>query len=215
MGIMDKIRHTAVTALLLLPAAVKAQVFEFYNPDRTERKTGNTVLMARTNLIYDAALCPNIGIELQVGKGLAWQFDYGEAWWNSHSRKKYYSLIFFQTEVRKYFGKKAEGTPYRGHHAGVYLQMGMYDLENGGKGHISPELDDNIGFGISYGYSFRLGKRLSLDCTLGLGVLRSKYQGYLPVGDRFVTTGTNRKTWVGPTKVETSLVWDISKRNRR
>ena len=208
-------RIVVLGLMLFASATAGAQKFEFYNPDRVSKDIPGVNVQVRTNLLYDALLCPNVGFELQAEKGFAFNFDYGEAWWNSFSRNKFYSLIYFQTEIRKYFGRKAQHAPYGGHHIGLYLQMGMYDLESGGRGHISEELDDNIGFGISYGYSFRLGDRLSVDCTLGLGYLSSKYESYLPVGDRYVSTGENKKTWLGPTKLEASLVWNISKKNRR
>ena len=201
--------------MLLSSISAGAQKFEFYDPDRIVKDSPKVNVQMRTNLLHDAIICPNIGFELQVGKGFAFDFDYGEAWWNSFSRNKFYSVIYFQGEVRKYIGKWSGKTPYRGHHIGVYMQMAAYDLENGGRGYIAPELDNTIGAGISYGYSFRLSDRLSLDCTLGIGYMNSEYETYLPVGDMYVSTGNNSRTWVGPTKIEASLVWNLFKKNRR
>ena len=214
MNIFGNIRNIMTAALIGVSMSVSAQKFEFFDPDSDRSQTEGSVLQLRTNLLHDAVLCPNIGLEVQFGNGLAWQLDYGEAWWNSFETNKFYSVIYFQTEIRKYFGKWSYVGPYRGHHVGVYLQMGAFDLENGGKGYISPELDKNVGFGLSYGYSFRLNNRLSIDCTLGAGYASSVYEGYNPVGKRYVSTGWRKKTWIGPTKLEASLVWNISKKNK-
>lgn len=214
MNILGNIKGILTASLIGFSLSTSAQKFDFFNPDREFAEKETSMLQLRTNLLYDAVLCPNLGVEVQLGNGLAWQFDYGEAWWNSFAKNKFYSVIFFQTEIRKYLGRWAYNSPYRGHHVGLYLQMAAYDLENGGKGYLSPELDDNIGFGISYGYSFRLTDRLALDCTLGAGYASSIYNGYIPVGKRYVSTGLRKKKWVGPTKIEASLVWNISKKNK-
>ena len=214
-SVISRTRGWMAGIVILSSGSAMAQKFDFYYPDIVDREVPTVTTQIRTNLLLDAALCPNVGVEIQTKKGLAWQLDFGEAWWNSFSRNKFYSFIHFYTEIRKYLGSRAVGMPYRGHHVGVYMQMAAYDFENGGKGYISPELDDNIVIGVSYGYSFRLGKRLSLDCTVGVGYFGYRYEGYLPVGDRYVSTGENKKTWVGPTKVEASLVWNVTKKNRR
>ncbi len=37
--------------------------------------------------------------------------------------------------IKKWFGKKAQGKPFSGHHIGPYFQMLTYDFELGGKGY--------------------------------------------------------------------------------
>lgn len=62
--------------------------------------------LLRTNGLYDLALSPNIGLEWQSSFGLAFQFDYVGAWWNSPSKNRFFSNYGFQTEIRYYFKHK-------------------------------------------------------------------------------------------------------------
>ena len=63
--------------------------------------------------------------------------------------------------------------------------------------------------GIEYGYSLPVGRRLNIDFTLGLGYLGGKVIRYVPSGNFYLWQKTNHFNWVGPTKVEISLVWLI------
>lgn len=57
----------------------------------------------KTNLLYDALLVPNIGVELYLGKGWAVGGNWMYAWWNSNKRHNYWRLYGGELDVRKYF----------------------------------------------------------------------------------------------------------------
>ena len=169
----------------------------------------------RTNGLYDLALCPNIGLEIQTDLGFAFQFDYVGAWWNIDSKHRYFSNYAFQTEIRYYLDSRKMKFPYTGHHVGVYGQMATYDFEFGGTGYLSRDLDNSFGIGISYGYSFPLSKHWSLDLTAGIGYFQSKYDVYEPVNTGYRRTETRRLTFWGPTRLEASFVWNINTKNNK
>lgn len=204
--IQKMIGQTLVILAVITAGTVQAQ--EIY---RMEDNTAAVQL--RTNTVYDLVLCPNIGLEVQTDLGLAWQLDYVGAWWNSHANNRYFSNYGLQTELRYYFGTPRQKMPYRGFHIGGYFQMATYDFEFGGTGYQCSDLDKTVGGGLSGGYAFRLNRNLSLDITAGAGYLTSRYTVYEPYGDWYLPTSYRKLTWIGPTKLEVSLVWNLNKKN--
>lgn len=172
---------------------------------------GHPAVLLRTNGLYYLAASPNIGVEIQTDLGLAWQLDYIGAWWNSATKRHFFSNYAFQTELRYYpsFGK--QGFPYHGHHVGAYGQLATYDFKLGKKGLLCRDLDKSFGVGLSYGYTQRLNRRLSLDFTIGLGYFHTEYMKYEDDEemDGYVRTDTRKLNFFGPTKAEIALVWNI------
>lgn len=64
------------------------------------------------------------------------------------------------------------------------------------------------GGGISYGYSFYLGKRWSLEANIGVGYVRLHYDKYdcVKCGEK---VGTESRNYFGPTKAGISLIYII------
>lgn len=197
-------------AILAVATAGTAQAQEIY---RVEDNTAAVQL--RTNTVYDLVLCPNIGMEIQTDLGLAWQLDYVGTWINNHSRNRYFSNYGLQTELRYYFGSQKHLMPYRGFHIGGYFQMATYDFEFGGTGYQCSDLGKTMGGGLSGGYALRLNRNLSLDFTAGFGYLTSRYTAYEPYAGWYRPTHYRKLTWIGPTKLEVSLVWNINKKNNQ
>ena len=63
--------------------------------------------------------------------------------------------------------------------------------------------------GVSYGYMFPIGRRLSLEAGIGLGYMHSKYEEYLPIDGHYVYQQTNRMNYFGPLKLKIALVWRL------
>ena len=69
--------------------------------------------------------------------------------------------------------------------------------------------------GLSYGYMFPLGRRLSLETELGIGFLHTEYEEYLPIDGHYVYQQTSRTNWLGPVKLKFALVWRLWDANRK
>ena len=117
-------------------------------------------------------------------------------------------------------GKAAKEKPLTGHHLGLYGQMITYDVEVGGRGYIADsgfgkdkEANPNLGWnwtaGLEYGYSLPIARRLNIDFTLGVGYHWGYFMEYLPIDGHYVWQATKRRQYIGPTKLEVSLVWLI------
>lgn len=162
----------------------------------------DTPLLLKTNLLYDALLSPSIEAEYRLNPRFSLHADFSVAWWSRKSRHKYYQLLQFSPEVRYRFRPDNE---WRGHYISAFIGAGYYDLENGDDGYKG-----EYGMaGVSYGYLFPIGRRLSLELGVGVGFLFTEYEEYLPIDGHYVYQQTSRTHYVGPLKAKVSLVWRI------
>lgn len=173
----------------------------------------------KTNLLYDAFLIPNIGLEFYLGKGWSLGANWMYAWWKNDNRHRYWRVYGGEIGLRKYFSSRAAAKPLTGHHVGVYGQMLTYDFEFGGKGYMGGRPGgslwekSNYGVGLEYGYSLPIAKRFNLDFSLGIGYLGGTYYEYVPMDNHYVWQSTKNRHWFGPTKAEVSLVWLLGRDN--
>ena len=168
-------------------------------------------LSVKTNMLYDAALVPNIGAEFYLGKGWSVGGNWMYAWWKSDRKHNYWRVYGGDLNVRKYFGARAKEKPLTGHHLGVYGGIVTYDFELGGRGYLGDKWSYHAG--IEYGYSLPVAKRLNIDFGIGIGYLGGEYKEYLPMDGHYVWQATKQRHWFGPTKAEVSLVWLIGRGN--
>ena len=168
-------------------------------------------LMLKTNLLYDVAAIPNVGVELSLGRRWSVTGEWMYAWWKSDRHHRYWQGYGGYLGVRKYFGKTVDGHPFTGHHIGVYGTALTYDVEWGGRGYQAAHY--GFGGGVEYGYSMALARRLNLDFFLGLGFQDGEYKVYDPIDTHYVWQSTHKRNWWGPTKAGISLVWLIGHGN--
>ena len=169
------------------------------------------VVALRTNLLYDAALVPNIGLEIWLGKQFTIAADWFGTWLSWDERHLYWQGYGGYLTLRYYFGKQAAEHRFVGHHAGIYGSALTYDVEFGGQGYQAAKF--GFGGGLEYGYSLRVNRSLSFDFTLGVGYQGGEYKAYQPTNDgtgHYEWLATYRRHWIGPTKAEVSLKWLIA-----
>lgn len=168
----------------------------------------------KTNLLDDAILNVNIGAE--IGLAPKWTLDVPvsiNAWNLSHQRK--WKHWYVQPGVRRWFCDR-----FAGHFIGVHAHGGQYNI-GGFDGKINMlgtdfrKLKDSRyqgwfgGAGISYGYSWILGKHWNIEAEIGFGWSYTRY-------DRFECLGCGRKVesgkshnYVGPTKAAINVVYSF------
>ena len=170
----------------------------------------------RTNLLYDAFVVPNIGLEVWLGKGFTIGADWFGTWIKSDKKHLYWQGYGGYLTLRYYFGKAAAQYRFTGHHVGLYGTCLTYDIEFGGKGYQAAQF--GFGGGVEYGYSLPVGHDLCIDFNLGVGFQGGEYKTYLPAEDgtgHYVWMSTHRRRWWGPTKAEISLKWLIGQMKKR
>lgn len=173
----------------------------------------------RTNMLYDAALVPNIGVDFYLGKNFSVGGNWMYAWWSKDSAHRFWRLYGGDINARWWFGPDARRKPLTGHHLGVYAQMLTYDFEFGNKGYMGGLPGGSIwdranwGAGVEYGFSLPVARRINIDFSLGIGYLGGKALDYWVIDGHYVWQSTKKRHWFGPTKAEISLVWLIGNGN--
>lgn len=176
---------------------------------------GGFLMSVKTNLLYDVALVPNLGVEFHLGKRWSIALNGAYAWWSNGKRHRFWRIYGADINIRKWFGPQSKKQALTGHHLGIYGQVFTYDFEFGKKGQIGGKPgkvlwdEPNYAAGIEYGYSLPIGTRLNLDFTIGVGYWGGKYYKYIPLDGHYVWQETVNRHWIGPTKAEISLVWLI------
>lgn len=167
----------------------------------------------RTNMLYDALLMPNIGCEMYLGKSWSVAANWLYGWWKTDRRHWYWRAYGGDIAVRKWLSKAAEEKPLTGHHIGIYAQIFTYDFEMGGRGYMGGKPGGTIwnkmnhAMGAEYGYSLPIARKLNIDFSLGMGYWGGIYHEYKPRNHYYVWQATKERHWIGPTKLEVSLVW--------
>ncbi len=175
----------------------------------------------KTNMLYDAALIPNLGAEFYVGKNISIYGNWMYAWWNKENTSHHWCWETYGGELgaRWWLGKKAHAKPLTGHHIGLYAGALIFDFEWGDTGYMGGKpggtLWDKclITGGIEYGYSYPIGKRFNIDFTIGLGYIGGNYIKYYPFDNDHYREKEYNLRYFGPTKAEISLVWLLGRGN--
>ena len=181
------------------------------------RQKRDFLFALRTNLAYDLLAIPTLGVEFALAGGWTVGFGGYYAWWSNRERVRYWRVQGAELSLRKYFGR----SPLSGHHVGLYSQLLRYDICLGGRGYLSggsgARFTDNPSWGIGadYGYSVKIGRRLRLDMSVGIGYLSGRYMTYRAIDEHSVFQSVRQRRWFGPTKMEIALAWLIGKGGER
>lgn len=165
----------------------------------------------KTNILYDAALSPNLGVE--IGLAPKWTLDISgniNAWdVNGHKWKHWLA----QPEARYWFCER-----FQGHFIGVHALGGQYNIGN--IGHLKDVLGVplsaladsryqgwGVGGGVAYGYAWVLGKHWNIEAEIGVGYIYTKYDRYPCSKCGTKIEEGQHKNYFGPTKAAVNLVY--------
>lgn len=169
------------------------------------------VLALKTNLLFDAALMPNVEVEVPLGKRWSLNGELMFPWWKLKGDKYCLQILMGGLEGRYWLGQRERYDVLTGHFLGLYAGGGKYDLQWKRDGYQGEFF---IAAGISYGYAHRIARNLRLEYNIGVGLLRTDYR-YYHARDNYQTLlwqENGRYTWLGPTKLKISLVWLLSRK---
>lgn len=80
----------------------------------TEKPDAKTFrLMIGTNMLYGAALVPNIGIGVMIGDKVSLWADWMHAWWSNRDKRRYWRIYGGDFEARWHFGHGRSANPSR------------------------------------------------------------------------------------------------------
>lgn len=165
-----------------------------------------------TNLLYDAALIPNVGVGVNFGHRFTMCADWMYAWWSNSGHHRYWRIYGGDVEMRMQLGEGKSVSKISGHYVGVYAGMYTYDFQFGNhKGVMGGKFNYTVG--VSYGYSLPVSRRLNLDFSIGVGYMWGRCKKHHPVDDHDVWLSNKRIRWMGPNRVGIGLTWLIGKDN--
>ena len=186
-------------------------LIEWVLPAMTPAASGISWFLS-TNLLYDAALVPNIGAGVYLGRHISLFADWMYAWWSNSGRHRYWRVYGGDIEARWQLGHGRSDSPFAGHYVGVYGSLVTYDFQFGNrKGVIGDKF--NYAVGVSYGYSLPVARRLNINFSLGIGYMWGKYKKHHPVDECDVWISDHKRKWFGPTRLEVGLVWLLGRGN--
>ncbi len=159
-------------------------------------------VLLKTNLVYDVLLMPSLEVEYRFNEHWSAAIEGNMAWWHRDRKHKYYQLATIFPEARYRLREKKENC---GHIFGLFAGTGWYDLENGSDGYKG-ELWMT---GLSYAYTFPVGKYFSFETGLGIGFLHTRYKEYLPIDGCYVYQQTCHTNYFGPLRLKFAWVWNI------
>ena len=156
-------------------------------------------LSLRANLLRWATLTPDLGLEWHISD--RWSLGVNGSWtsWSWNDKQRRYALWEVAPEVRYYMGRERRG------YLGVMFKAGQFNYklsETGRQG-------DLLGGGLTGGYILPIGKRLSLDFSLGLGYLNADCEKYTVIDGVRVRRGSETKEWWGPVHAGITLKWNL------
>ncbi|WP_229097138.1 DUF3575 domain-containing protein [Bacteroides clarus] len=180
-------------------------------PGKSRRRP---LFAVKTNLLFDAALMPNIEVEVPIGKRWSLNGEYMFPWWLINDDRYCLQILMGGLEVRYRPGKRSGRDVLTGHFIGLYAGGGKYDLQwdkNGYQGEFF------IAAGVSYGYAHSIARNLRLEYNIGIGMLRTDYRHYHSRDNHrtLLWQENGEYTWLGPTKLKISLVWLITGKNKK
>lgn len=172
------------------------------------------MVAVKTNLLYGAyTYTPNLSLEIGLGHRSTLELGGGYNWL-THGDSQVVSkkLVHWlgQLEYRHWLCSRFNGHFFGVHALGTQFNIAGHELPLVfGKESKQHRYEGwGVGAGISYGYSFYLGKRWSLEATVGVGYARLYYDKFdcVKCGRKIATESRN---YFGPTKAGISLVYII------
>lgn len=175
------------------------------------------IIALKTNMLFDAALMPNVEIEVPIGNRWSVNGEYLFPWWVTKDNRYCLQILSGALEGRYWFANprnRQRRKVLTGQFIGLYAGIGEYDLqwkESGYQGEFF------IAAGVSYGWATEIARNLHIEMSIGIGFLRTDYRHYHPI-DNYQTLlwqENGKYTWLGPTKAKVSLVWMLNRKVRK
>lgn len=162
-------------------------------------------IAVKSNLIHDALLTPDFGVELALPRNFSVGVEGIYAWWSNDKAHRYWRIRGAWLDANYWFGAAVRRRVLTGHHIGIYGSAHDYDFEFGGKGWQSRR--PTFGVGATYGYSFCLNDRMNIDLAVRVGYAGGNVTAYRPECGRYVCVDRYYKHYVGVTGLAVTLVW--------
>lgn len=176
---------------------------------RNVAKRSNWKIAAKTNLLFDAALVANLGVE--ITPWTHWSLDI-PIWYSPYdlSATRKIRLLSVQPEIRWWPGEALSR-----HFIGLHTHIAGFNIAVNSHTRYQDPNHALWGLGLSYGYVIPFGKsgRWGLEFNIGAGFARYQYDAYRnwDNGPRF-KSGSDCYWGITRVGVTLSYKWDLSRK---
>lgn len=166
-------------------------------------------LAVKNNLIYDAALTPNLALEIGLSEKMTLDLTGGYNWYElDKDKNKMFKHWLAQPELRFWTCEKFNGFFWGVHlHGGQFniantrMPFGMFDFAKHKRyeGYF-------YGGGVSVGNQWIIGKKWNLEASIGAGYARYSYDQFGPDPCDDIIKSKDKNYW-GITRATVSFVY--------
>jgi hypothetical protein len=161
----------------------------------------------KNNLVYDAALTPNIALEIGLGKKTSLDLGAGYNPFDLGNDMRWKHWLA-QPELRWWFCERFNGAFAGVHALGGEYSFARIDLPLGVFSDLKEYRYEGWygGGGVSVGYQWIVGPRWGVEASVGAGYVRVVYDKYT-CAECSTNVGKGSKNYFGPTRAALSLVF--------
>lgn len=176
---------TVIPALVPIPADISVQ-----------QAPRQRFFALKTNLLWDAALCANLGFEIELWP--RWSLDV-PVWYSPYDITGRWRIRLLATQPEVRYWLREAGT---GHYFGVHTSVIGFNVSFAGDYRYQDPNHAAFGLGIGYGFAFHLDKahRWSMEAQVGAGYLSYKWIKYHNTGRNGAEVSHGGGTYWGLTR---------------
>lgn len=176
------------------------------------RAPRNRFFALKTNLLGDAALCANLGFELELWP--RWSIDV-PVWYSPYDITKGWRirLLAVQPELRYWLREAGSG-----HYIGAHASVVGFNVSFDGDYRYQDPNHAAFGLGLGYGFAFHLDKahRWGMEAQIGAGYLSYKWIKYHNTGRNGAEVSRGGGTYWGLTRAGIAISYKFySQRKER
>lgn len=207
----DSLPKSSLPADSLQTDSLRADTMQVDSAELSLRANGFPVLQLKTNILFDAALTPNIEVEIPIGYHpwsilAEWWFPWYV--WRRNGTTNAYSFMMAGAELR-YWIRQNESAPgvMKGHFVGIYGAGGLYDFQLAKDGHGYQGEFGSGGFTYGYAITPAKDKKFHMEFSIGVGYMGGPQRAYKadPRNDHLVLLDDRHFWYLGPTKLKISI----------
>lgn len=176
----------------------------FYTKNKNRRSLipdYSGILAVKTNLLYWAALTPNIGVDFYLSRHSSLGIEGAYADWTQKSGKQRNWGIGMAAIEYRYWLRNTSSGHFFGAHAG----WATYNLKFDDTGHQGQA----YGGGILYGYALPVTKHINIEFMAAIGYVETNnVENYKPIAEGgYILASKKDVQYFGPTKIAINFVY--------
>lgn len=169
-----------------------------------------------SNIVLDAAITPNLNIEVPLGRQWSVYTEYTFPWWVTRGNNRAWQIQKWDLGGRYWFNRHRQSMDVlSGHFIGLDVAGGYYDIEPNHRGWQG----EAVLATVEYGYAWYASRNWRVQIYIGAGWLGTEYRYYQATeGDQhLIYQNTGRFSWFGPTKAGVSIqyLFHYNKKHKR